>query len=166
MNKLVLVALCLVAAPALAVEPLNVSDFFLVAKLTAKSTLSDAQSEYGLGFINSKRDAVSFSATGKDGATYRLYFTPGTEIAFDCGWLQAKAPGDRLNALCSAPNEVEVRKLLAAGQDRNQYLRLIGARLKGVQVDFGKALVTVALPDPQKPPVSVAIAWCTSGCGS
>jgi hypothetical protein len=164
MNRLALLALCgaLTASPALATEPLNTSDFFRVAGLSAKTTFKEAQSLYGLGFINGARTAVSFSTTGKDGETYRMSLTPNAEIEFDCGWLRAEAPTDTLMTLCGAANEEAVRQLLSRGKDRNAYLSLIGAKLKGVQVDFGRALVSVALPDPAKPPLVVTIAWCTS----
>jgi len=164
MNRYALVALCaaFAATPALAAEPLATSDFFLVAGLSAKTTIREAQSLYGLGFISGKRTAVSFTTSGKDGETYRVRLTLKTEIQFDCGWLEAEAPKDRLNTLCAAPNEDAVRQLLSHGKDRNAYLSLIGAKLKGVQVDFGGALVSVAMPDPAKPPLGVTIAWCTS----
>jgi hypothetical protein len=164
MNRIALIALCaaFAAAPARAAEPLNPSDFFLVGGLSAKTTIREAQGLYGLGFINGARTVVSFSTSGKDGETYRMSLTQGSEIQFDCGWLGAKAPKDTLNTLCAAPNEGVVRQLLSRGKDRNAYLNLIGARLKGVQVDFGRALVSVAIPDPAKPPAGVTIAWCTS----
>ncbi len=166
MRSLILAAsFCLIATGALAVEPLGAGDFFLVAKLTSKNTVRDAQTEYGMGFVNANHSVVSFSTSGEDGTTYRMSFTPGNEISFDCGWLARKAPGDRLNVICKAGSTDKVRALLTGGQDRNSYLRLIGARLKGVQIDFGKALVTVTLPDPAKPPVSVTVAWCTSQSG-
>jgi hypothetical protein len=168
MNRLAPIAFCvaILAAPALAAEPLETSDFFLVAGLTAKTTIREAQSAYGLGFINGQRTAVAFSTSGRDGGTYRMNLTAGSEVQFDCGWLETEAPNDSLNTLCKAANEDVVRQLLSRGKDRNAYLRLIGAKLKGVQVDFGRALVTVTMSDPAKPPNSVTIAWCNqSGCG-
>jgi hypothetical protein len=164
MNRglLAAVALVLLAVPAFATGAMDPSDFFRVAGLNARNTLKDAQGAFGLGYIDGTHSKVTFATTGKDGETYRMTFTPGAEIAFDCGWLATVAPDDSLNTLCRAPNADGVHALLARGKDRNAFLRLLGAKMKGVQVDYGGALVTVGMDDPLQPPQSVMIAWCSA----
>jgi hypothetical protein len=115
---------------ALAAEPSATSDFFLVAGLSAKTTIREAQSLYGLGFISGKRTAVSFTTSGKDGGTYRVRLTLKTEIQFDCGWLEARHEGSTQYAVRGAERGRSA-PALSHGKDRNAYLSLIGAKLKG-----------------------------------
>jgi hypothetical protein len=163
--KIGIAALLALSGSAQAQAPFTGGDFRIVAGLTAQTSVSEAHSLYGIGFLAGNKSEIGFSNSGADGKTYRLSLMFGVQVSADCGFFDASAKHDAIYTLCKTRGQDGIRALLANGQDRNRYLALIGGSLKGVQYDFGSALVTVSMPDPDQTPTSVTVAWCIeAGC--